>query len=280
MTMADKPRDEEEEQSPGVQYENPEKAAGYVKLRNALWVYGGLSDGAILTYLAIKHFAWQDPETYVGQQTLAELRGCSVATISAHTSELKDAGLIKTIRRGQGKTTITLVPDIPRNKQLQYLKRWKPDIYKAVIQTSEIRSQDLEKPELDVNSVNINSLDENGRQAADAAPSPSQVNSNDKQQLIAGLAAEFAPRENPKAVLTLLSPFASRHLLQAAEVARGNDGIENPIAYLLGTVRNLSEAEGYLPAAQQPAPELPTLTEAEYKASLQALERIKQQLSQ
>ena len=105
----------------------------------------------------------------------------------------------------------------------------------------------------------------------------SQSIPNDKTQLLAALATEFAPEENPQAILTYLSRFPVALLTQAAQVTRESDNKHKPIAYLYGVVQRLSEQEALRPLAQQRAELLPELSEEEYQASLQALDRVKQQ---
>ena len=214
-----------------------------------------LSQGSKLAYAMLIMYSYKY-NGYPGHEQMGKDLGVSGRSIQTYLGELRSQGLIEVGRRGLGETnTYRLLP-------LSETDFW----------SDQKRASDQTRNELPVKNKDntfVNTNNENG----DA--SPSEVNLNDKQQLIAGLALEFAPRENPSAIQTLLAPFATGHLLTAAEITRNNSEIEKPIAYLLGTVRNLSEAESYLPAAQRQAPELPELTEAEYQASLEALARVR-----
>lgn len=96
--------------------------------------------------------------------------------------------------------------------------------------------------------------------------------------LINQIHQEFAPGENPQAIQTYLSRFPAALITKAAEITRAADNKHKPIAYMFGVLGRLVEQESYLPAAQRQAPELPELTSAEYQASLQALDRVKQQI--
>jgi len=100
---------------------------------------------------------------------------------------------------------------------------------------------------------------------------------NDKTPL--ALAAEFAPDENPQAIVKYLDRFPNGLLEQAAVITRQSANAKNPVAYLYGVVQRLSEQESVKPLAQQRGEALPELSEAEYSASLQALERVKQEVA-
>ena len=65
---------------------------------------------------------------------------------------------------------------------------------------------------------------------------------------------------------------------QAAAITQGHSNTKKPIAYLYGVVQRLAEQEATKPLARQRADPLPELSEAEYSTSLEALERVKQQL--
>ena len=92
------------------------------------------------------------------------------------------------------------------------------------------------------------------------------------------LAAEFAPEENPQAIVKYLDRFPNGLLDQAAVITRQSANAKNPIAYLYGVVQRLAEQESVKPLAQQRGEVLPELSEAEYAASLEALDRVKQAL--
>ena len=65
---------------------------------------------------------------------------------------------------------------------------------------------------------------------------------------------------------------------RAAEITRQSANAKRPVAFLYGTVQRLAEQQATQPQAHQRADTLPELSEAEYQASLQALDRIKQQV--
>jgi len=101
---------------------------------------------------------------------------------------------------------------------------------------------------------------------------------NDKAQLLTALATEFAPNEQPQAIVSYLGRFPNGLLDQAAVITRQSANAKNPIAYLYGVVQRLAEQESVKPLARQRGEVLPELSEAEYSASLEALERVKQGL--
>lgn len=107
----------------------------------------------------------------------------------------------------------------------------------------------------------------------------SQLNQNDKTALIKDLHQEFAPGDPEKAIQTYLSRFPIALIQRAANITRAATNAKMPIAYMYGVLQRLQEQEGYLPAAQRRIDlETVELTPEEYRASLQALERVKQQL--
>ena len=109
--------------------------------------------------------------------------------------------------------------------------------------------------------------------------SSSRASSSDKQPLISQLATEFAPNESIQAIQTYLGRFPIALITRAAEITRANSQVTNPIAYLYGVIQRLQEQAAMQPAAHQYVEEAPELTEEEYQSSLQALERVKEQLA-
>lgn len=108
----------------------------------------------------------------------------------------------------------------------------------------------------------------------------SSVNQDGKTALIQEVAAELAPGEQPQAIATYLGRFPAALIKQAAEITREHSNTKKPIAYLYGVVQRLAEQEAVKPLAQQQADLLPELSEEEYQASLQALDRVKQQVNE
>ena len=279
---------EEEDREPLVQEEDLEKAVGSTNLTNTvLWAYPELSDGALLTYIALKHFAWQDRETFVGQDTLAEFRRSSSSTIRRHLSELTAAGLITSKQRGLGRTNIWYIHILGDEKHLEFLRRWRPERHKAVQaaqnrapQTAQNRAvRTAQERALDKDTVVTKTQNDNER-AAIAASFSSHLPHNDKPSLIRQITAEFAPTDPEQAIQTYLGRFPASLITRAAEITRANSHATNPIAYLYGVIQRLQEQEATQTAAHQHVELEPELTPAEYEASLQALERVKQQRSQ
>ena len=89
-----------------------------------------------------------------------------------------------------------------------------------------------------------------------------------KTTVLQSRAAEFAPRENPQVIVSYLSPFSVGVLTLAAEFTRESDNNYRPIVYLHGVARRLT-ARGTRWFTRR----RPKLTDEEYQASLQALER-------
>ena len=187
--------------------------------------------------------------------------GLTRETITKATASLEEKGLIVVERR--------------RDKQhRQMINRYK--VRFAEEAESEIPAPENSDPQ--ETTVVQETNNENGRQAANAAPSPSQSINNDKHQLIADIRTEFAPQDNEQAIQTYLGRFPIGLITRAAEITRQSADAKNKIAYCYGTLQKLQAEESYLPAAQQQVGTFSELTPEEYAASLQALERVKRQV--
>lgn len=135
--MADLPVDPYvEDTEPRAQERNPEKACGFAPVSNVL--ARGLvrvSDGALCTYLTLKSFAGLSPDVFAGQKTIAEARGITERAVRKHLQELEDAGLITSKRRGQGRTAILYLEDMPTKACREYLKRWRSGVPSVPVKT-------------------------------------------------------------------------------------------------------------------------------------------------
>lgn len=76
MTDRDYYTEEEQDASSEARYRNKEKRVGYVPVSNALIrLFSDLPDAALRTYLALCSYAFGRGETFVGQETLCQIRG-------------------------------------------------------------------------------------------------------------------------------------------------------------------------------------------------------------
>ncbi len=123
MPDSDYYAEEEQDASSEARYRNKEKRVGYVPVSNALIrLFSDLPDAALRTYLSLCSYAFGRGETFVGQETLCQIRGAHLSTIIKHISALKDAGLISVERRGQGKTNVYIIEDIPEGALDDYIR--------------------------------------------------------------------------------------------------------------------------------------------------------------
>lgn len=104
-------------QIPDVVYKDPVKELGFAKIDHIITLDRELSDGAYRTYALLIFHAQQKGLSWVGVDTMAELRGVSEATISSHLSELSDMGLISRKRR-MGRSSLTYIEDLPEKYPL------------------------------------------------------------------------------------------------------------------------------------------------------------------
>lgn len=82
----------------------------FVILRNPL-IPGELR----LLYTILLSYAWYNAECFPGQEILAEETGVTDRSIRSQLSQLKEIGLIDWKVRGQGKTNIYYLLEIPQN---------------------------------------------------------------------------------------------------------------------------------------------------------------------
>jgi DNA-binding transcriptional ArsR family regulator len=104
--------DEPIEQVADVEYRDPIKELGWAKIEHIITLDTDLSDGAYRTYAMLLYYWQRKNTTWVGVDTLADVRGVTESTIRKHIAELKDAGLISRQRR-MGKSSLTYIEDLP-----------------------------------------------------------------------------------------------------------------------------------------------------------------------
>ena len=227
-------------------------AKGFVQIPIAFLQLPDLGAGAKLAYGILLWYGWKG-RGYPGHEEAAAAFGIGESSLRRYLTQLEERGLIETIQAGLGQTNSYKLPPLKLSVQ--------------GVQSE--RSGRSNQADNDVNKA-VHTLKTNTK-----APSSSQSIHNDKARLLTDLANEFAPQENPQAIVTYLGRFPAALLARAAEVVREADNTHKPIAYLYGVLQRLAEGEAAKPAAHQRADPLPELSEAEYQASLEALERVK-----
>ena len=221
-------------------------------------VYGqfDLSAGAVWLYALFRSYAYgYKAWCYPTIGGLARTQAVSEDTIRRRLKELTRAGLI-TVERQEGYRSVYWIEPLPNTPRTD--ERGVTDARGHVLRKQ--GSNELEENENEQPSVSSQSI------------------LNDKTQLLTALASEFAPDEQPQAIVTYLGRFPEDLLNRAAEITRQSANAKRPVAFLYGTVQRLAEQEALAPLAQQRTETLPELTEEEYQASLQALDRVKGQL--
>lgn len=81
-------------------------AAGFTQIPNLLLRRPDIAAGAKVVYMLLLSYAWQDQQTYPGQDRLAADMGATERSVITHLKQLRDAGLISIRRRGRGQTNI------------------------------------------------------------------------------------------------------------------------------------------------------------------------------
>jgi biotin operon repressor len=96
---------------------DPVSAGGFTQVPNILLNETQLSFAAKVAYAKLLSYAWNNNHVFPGQETMAKHLGCGVSTVSEAISELKEAGWVEVVRRGQGKTNIYKLKFAVRKKR-------------------------------------------------------------------------------------------------------------------------------------------------------------------
>jgi len=84
-----------------VRFRSASEAAGWTQVSNLILLDRNLTDGAKVTYLLLRMYAWQSPTSDPSQSRLSEERACSDRTIRNHLTELEARGLVTIEQRGK-----------------------------------------------------------------------------------------------------------------------------------------------------------------------------------
>ncbi len=218
--------------------------------------YRGLSAGARWLYYLLRSYAWGDKAySYPTIGGLARIQQAGENTVRRRLKELTDSGLI-TVESQKGHRNIYWIEPLPNTPATdgRGVTGGGGNVLRK--QSSKVQ-EEYENERLSSSSQSI---------------------LNDKTALLESLATEFAPDEQPQAIVTYLGRFPEGLLNRAAEITRQSANAKRPVAFLYGTVQRLAEQEALAPLGQQRTDTIPELTEEEYQASLQALDRVKGQL--
>lgn len=88
---------------------DPISAGGFTQIPNVILRHKKLSPGAKLTYALFLSYAWQKDSCFPGQETIAEHLGSSTRQVRRFVQELKNAGYLKSERRGVGYTNLYIL---------------------------------------------------------------------------------------------------------------------------------------------------------------------------
>src|SRR5918999_1678138 len=86
---------------------------GFVLLPRTLLHAPGLSRDAKLLYAVLLSYAWQRGSCFPGYARLQADLGCGINQVTKYLRELEGAGLVTRRKRGQGKTTLYTLHDLP-----------------------------------------------------------------------------------------------------------------------------------------------------------------------
>jgi biotin operon repressor len=91
---------------------------GFTQVPNHVLESGDVSGMARLTYSMLLKYAWFNDSCFPGQDRLAKDLACARTSVNAYIKELQEKGLIKVMRRGQGKTNIYELDLRVKNKRV------------------------------------------------------------------------------------------------------------------------------------------------------------------
>ncbi len=96
---------------------DPVALGGFTQVPNFILNNPELSIGAKVTYAKFLQYAWHNNNCFPGQERLASQIGMSRPRVNEFIKELERAGLVKIIRRGQGKTNIYEIKFVVQKKR-------------------------------------------------------------------------------------------------------------------------------------------------------------------
>jgi hypothetical protein len=92
--------------------ENEMLRAGFAALPYVVLKDTGLSLGARLTYAVLLSYAWQDSETFAGQETMAKVMGISGRQLQRYLYELRDRRYIDISREDRRFNNTYTIKDV------------------------------------------------------------------------------------------------------------------------------------------------------------------------
>ena len=98
-----------------LRVENEVLRRGFTIIPNYVLKSRELSRDAKLLYGILLSYAWQKGSCFPGYDTLMEDLQCGRPQLAKYIKELRESGLIEVQRRGQGKTSIYTIKEIPGN---------------------------------------------------------------------------------------------------------------------------------------------------------------------
>lgn len=105
----------DEERSPIV-VEDEALRRGFTMIPNGILRRPDITPGAKLTYMVLLSYAWQDDQTFPGQERMARDMGVSDRSVRTYLGQLEESGLISITQRGLNKTNLYVIHRIgPEN---------------------------------------------------------------------------------------------------------------------------------------------------------------------
>lgn len=99
-----------EDHEKSVRFANAVWQAGFTMVPNVVLLDGDMSMGARMVYAQLLHYAREKEEAWPGQARLAAQLGCSERSLRTYIGELEEAELIRSRRRGMGRTNVYSIP--------------------------------------------------------------------------------------------------------------------------------------------------------------------------
>lgn len=164
---------------------------GYTKFWNVVMLRTDLSAYSKMFYVLLWHFAWLDESEMPHQEQLAALVPCSTRQLSTSVAELAAAGLIESVRRGQGRTNRYVLLE-PKEQPV--------DSQNVRIKKRTIRgSRNAKYAGLDTHIVRDPNQDQVKDREGDKSPStPEIATRDDASQLFAPDLASASPRTSAR----------------------------------------------------------------------------------
>jgi biotin operon repressor len=224
-----------------LRVENEVLRRGFTIIPNYVLKSRELSRDAKLLYGILLSYAWQKGSCFPGYDTLMEDLQCGRPQLAKYIKELRESGLIEVQRRGQGKTSIYTIKDLPGDPPQKFQNETSRSTRTKKFQNETSRSSESKPPVVPNRNAEEDSVKKTQKEEYSLSiRKPSQK--NDKNR--AGKRKQESPSGNPppiagSSISATATPRTAAPESTLPESVQPPRGIDSP-AYPPGAARGLS----------------------------------------